>query len=148
MMCAKLLKEGKSKIKLPFNISYYLNKLYSLFDTAEFLHKIDTIYAQKLKHVLEKRKMYALLSFLLAFYGLGLYVIADKEDIPYQDNGIINVQGHAPHMSTLAYTSRYLDSLDKLIREIPEIESYFIQNRYLNFITFFTSLPYRTINIP
>ena len=117
MMCAKLLKADNT------NQSSIMSRISQIIDTTKLLKNTDIVYTKALNYVLHKRFSYAMGAGILALAGIGLYMIADTEDIPYQDNGLIQVSGHAPNMSTLTYTQRYVDSLDKLIREIPEVES-------------------------
>lgn len=124
MMCSRTLvandeKKAESKNKYILLIKSYVSKL----DASESIKKIELKYADALDKVLRNRRKALLFAMLFSAFGYFVYVFMPSEQKPYQDVGMFSYEGHAPQTSTLTYTQRYVDAVDKVISEIPEIES-------------------------
>lgn len=124
MMCSRTLisndeKKSESKNKYILLIKSYVSKL----DTSESIKKIELKYADALDKVLRNRRKALLFAMLFSVFGYFVYAFMPSEQKPYQDVGMFSYEGHAPQTSTLTYTQRYVDAVDKVISEIPEIES-------------------------
>lgn len=124
MMCSRTLiandeKKSESKNKYILLIKSYVSKL----DASESIKKIELKYADALDKVLRNRRKALLFAMLFSVFGYFVYAFMPSEQKPYQDVGMFSYEGHAPQTSTLTYTQRYVDAVDKVISEIPEIES-------------------------
>ena len=126
MMCSRTLR-GKDDHRKPYKfknlyilfIQHYLSKL----DASETIKKIESAYERTLDKVLNNRKQALMFALFFSAFGYFVYAFMPTEQKPYQDSGMFSFQGHSPQTSTLAYTQRYVNAIDKVIGSIPEIES-------------------------
>lgn len=122
MMCSRTLIEGskpKSKNKYAVIFAKFIEKL----DASEFINKMETKYAELLDKVLKNRKGTLIGALVFSAFGYMTYCFMPSEQMPYQDMNLFSFEGHAPQTSTLDFTQRYVDAIDKVIGEIPEIET-------------------------
>ncbi len=123
MMCSRMLvkdewaKSGTSKYSLLWQ------KIRRKLDASEILRKVDEKYAEILAKVLKSRRKAAFFAVLFSAFGYTVYFFMPAEQIPYQDTGTIQFDGRAPQTSTLQYTQKYVDALDKIIGGMPDVES-------------------------
>ena len=130
MMCSRTLtdkkenksKESKNQADLS-KIAVIWNTLKTKLDTSDLLKSIDDKYEVMLGKVLEKRRSVAFGALLFSGLGYLVYFFLPSEQIPYQDMGIIQYEGHAPHTSTLEFTRRYVDAIDKIIGQNDHVKS-------------------------
>ncbi|MBQ8651603.1 MAG: efflux RND transporter permease subunit [Alphaproteobacteria bacterium] len=122
MMCSRtLVTEDKPKSKNKYAIIF--NNLLSKIDASEFLEKVDIKYAEMLGKVLDNRRKTLMVALLFSAFGYFVYAFMPSEQKPYQDVGMFSYEGHAPQTSTLNFTQRYVDAIDKVISQYPEVES-------------------------
>ena len=125
MMCSRTLVEQSANMgrrrsnKYMLLLQQYIAKL----DASETIKKVEEKYAATLAKVLDNRKKSLLIAVLFSAYGYFVYAFMPSEQKPYQDVGMFSYEGHAPQTSTLKYTQRYVDAIDKVLGKIPEIES-------------------------
>jgi len=125
MMCSKTLvergKEGAWKTKNPYLLllKNYISKL----NTTKWLSQIEKKYEDALENVLNNRKRAMAVAVLFSAFGYFIYAFMPSEQKPYQDVGMFSYEGHAPQTATLQYTQRYVDAVDKVLGQFPEIES-------------------------
>jgi multidrug efflux pump len=87
------------------------------------IRSTEQTYSTMLDRALDRRKSIVWSTLAFAAFGFLVYAFMPKEQRPYQDLGMFGFEGHAPQTSTLNFTQRYVDAIDKVISEIPEIES-------------------------
>lgn len=125
MMCSKtLIERGKEKELSTRNPYLLLLKSYiSKLDASKFIAKVEKKYAEMLESVLNNRKRALMLAVIFSAFGYFIYAFMPSEQKPYQDVGMFSYEGHAPQTATLKYTQRYVDAIDKVLGDFPEIES-------------------------
>jgi multidrug efflux pump len=76
------------------------------------------------------RARYLVLALALAVASLsGFFFMNLRSELaPIEDRGVLMVRGTAPEGATLAFTARYADQVDKIVRQVPEVESTLIIN--------------------
>ncbi|MDR2074632.1 MAG: efflux RND transporter permease subunit [Holosporales bacterium] len=123
MMCSRTLsaEEGKKKGKSKYAILW--NQIRERLDTSEILRKTDEKYSELLGKILKNRKSTVFFALIFSIFGYSVYLFMPSEQIPYQDTGIIQFDGRAPQTSTLQYTQKYVDALDKIIGNTEEVEA-------------------------
>lgn len=123
MMCSRILAVKKDTTRESSKLSYALQVMQNKLDASEILKKIDIKYSEMLKKILHHRFKSVIFAVLFALFGYAVYFFMPSEQIPYQDTGTIQFDGRAPQTSTLQYTQKYVDALDKIIGDTPEVES-------------------------
>jgi len=117
MMCARLLKphsaHGKSRLEAWLD--------------ARFDWLRDG-YERRLHGALETRGVIAVFGALVLVSCVFLYTTAPKEPAPIEDEGFIFAVGSADAYTTLDYVERYTEELETTVRDIPEINDFFLFN--------------------
>ncbi len=117
MMCAKLLKphsaHGKTRLE---------SWLDARFDW------LRNGYERRLHSALETRGVIAVFGALVLVSCVFLYMTAPKEPAPLEDEGFIFAVGSADAYTTLDYVERYTEELEAAVREIPEVNDFFLFN--------------------
>lgn len=121
MMCSRVLddKESKKPHKGPNILTKLLNKI----DISGFIAAVEHKYSLLLDKALDKRKYVVFIALLFSGFGYFVYSFMPSEQKPYQDVGMFSYEGHAPQTATLNFTQRYVDAIDKVVSQFPEIES-------------------------
>lgn len=122
MMCSRTLVE----VAKPKSKNRHIVALRSFFENlkiAEYLKKVDDGYAVLLDKVLKNRKKAVIAALTFSLFGYCVYYFMPSEQFPPQDMNMFVYDGHAPQTSTLEFTQRYVDAVDKLIGEVPEVEN-------------------------
>lgn len=122
MMCSRLLHQREADEP----VSHH--KLFSLLHTFNqrigvFLDRLDALYAQTLKRAFTYRLWVigAAFSVGLGGYLLGTYVVP-SELAPREDQGMVRVTAQSPYGSTLEYLDKYANTIDRILKGVPEIE--------------------------
>jgi multidrug efflux pump len=118
MMCARLLKRDPHH-------GEPVTSVYQAFKSGLWLDKIETSYSDMLHAVMDKasrRIMIIVAGFFFALLGLGVYYTLPVEMFPREDQGQISIEGQASQSATLEHTDRYVDQLDHILAQYPEIE--------------------------
>ncbi|KAF1701730.1 efflux RND transporter permease subunit [Pseudoxanthomonas kaohsiungensis] len=117
MMCAKLLKphsaHGKTRLE---------SWLDARFDW------LRNGYERRLHSALETRGVIAVFGALVLVSCVFLYMTAPKEPAPLEDEGFIFAVGSADAYTTLDYVERYTGELEAAVKEIPEVNDFFLFN--------------------
>ncbi|MBO9716515.1 MAG: efflux RND transporter permease subunit [Pseudoxanthomonas sp.] len=117
MMCARLLKprseHGKSKLEAWLDARF------------EWLRNG---YQRRLHGALETRGVIAVFGALVLVSCVFLYMTAPKEPAPLEDEGFIFAVGSADAYTTLDYVERYTEELETAVRDIPEVNDFFLFN--------------------
>ena len=122
MMCSRTLIE-KNKPASTNKIAIIIKNFISKFDASGLIARTEERYSEVLKMVLNKRKPAVIFAIAFSIFGYFIYAFMPAEQVPYQDKHLFGYDGHAPQTATMQYTQRYVDSIDKIIGEIPEVES-------------------------
>lgn len=127
MMCSRILtakseSSGSGIVENGSEVGWFMS-LKEKFMKSSFLENIEEWYGRVVENALNNRAIFVSGAVIFSFIGYLVYFNLASEYIPYQDKGMFGYDGHAPHTSTLQYTQRYVDAIDKIISEIPEIES-------------------------
>jgi multidrug efflux pump len=110
MMCAKLLRHEA--------------KHGWLFTTIENLIRgLERGYRRALRQSLRIRPVVLVAALMVAGVGGYYFTLLKTELSPVEDRGVIQVSGTAPEGSTLAYTRRYGEQVEDLLKTVPEIRS-------------------------
>lgn len=123
MMCSRTLVKDKDVKKGTSKFLLIFQKIHNKIDASELLKKTDEKYTEMLNKVLENRRKAVVFAILFSLFGYAVYFFMPSEQMPYQDTGTIQFDGRAPQTSTLQYTQKYVDALDKIIGDTPEVES-------------------------
>ena len=110
MMCSKLLKHSKRQ-----------NIFASTIEGA--LKGLDRNYQAALRAVLELRWLVMLAALGVAGAGGYLFMQLKSELSPTEDRGTIIVSGNAPEGASFAYTQRYSQQVEAILKDIPDIRS-------------------------
>ncbi len=129
MMCSRTLVESE-KPKSNNKYAIIFRKLIEKLDASDLIASVEKKYEDLLGKVLENRRKTLLVSVIFACFGYFIFMFMPSEQKPYQDTGMFSYEGHAPQTSTLNFTQRYVDAIDKVISEFPEVETreYIITN--------------------
>jgi multidrug efflux pump len=113
MMCSKLLRHNPKPNR---------------FDTAmeRFLVWLSSCYAGALGWVLSRRWIVLMVMALAAAGSWWLFSTTKSELAPLEDRGVILATVNAPDGSTLAYTGRYMQAIERIGREYPEFDRVFV----------------------
>jgi len=128
MMCSRVLNENEAQN--PHKISSFFSNLMKKLDASKFVKITEQKYSALLDKVLDKRKYVIFIALIFSAFGYLIYYFMPSEQKPYQDVGMFSYEGHGPQTATLNFTQRYVDAIDKVISQVPEIESreYIITN--------------------
>ena len=117
MMCARLLKphseHGKTRLEAWLDARF------------EWLR---AGYERRLHGALETRGVIAVFGVLVLVSCVLLYMSAPKEPAPLEDEGFIFAVGSADAYTTLDYVERYTSELETAVKEIPEVNDFFLFN--------------------
>ena len=124
MMCARLLgdEEHEKKETNTAKKNTYWNQFKDYFLTETWMVDLENRYEQILIILMPKRLIVALGAIGIAILGYITYQYLPAETTPYEDQGLIKIEGQAPQSATIAYTERYVQLLDAAIDKIPEVE--------------------------
>ncbi|MEX2642921.1 MAG: efflux RND transporter permease subunit [Acetobacterales bacterium] len=90
------------------------------------LDALNDGYRRLLVLTLKARPLVVLLVLGVAGSGYVLFGTLKSELAPIEDRGVLFTSGLAPEGSTIDFTNRYADEMVGLLRDIPEVESYFV----------------------
>ncbi len=113
MMCSRLLTK------------HSINNRYANWLTKRFVLLQDQ-YQQLLLMILKKRKLILILLAIVGLAGYGIYKTLPSELVPAEDMNEVNVFVQAPRDASYAYTDRYTQQVEALVKKIPELKYYFV----------------------
>ena len=113
MMCSKLLRHNAA----PGWFDGFMERV---------LVALTGGYTRTLRFTLRHRWAVVLVMFASAGISAWLFTTAKSELSPMEDRGVIAMPIRAPDGSTLEYTARYLDALDKITAAYPEFDRRFL----------------------
>lgn len=123
MMCSRMLiSEEEEEIKRQ-NKSKISQRISSLFDFSKTIQNVENGYEKLLDSALSHRFKIVMAALAFSAIGYSVFYFMPREQLPYQDTGMFGYEGHAPQTATLQFTQRYVNEVDKIIREIPEVEN-------------------------
>lgn len=126
MMCARLLKghhnETTGSTNHPVPQKTLWQRIKDYIPTEEFLAWVEPHYDRLVRKTLSVRY-----SIFMAWLGIfvslfAFYKFLPQELFPKEDYGTVKISGHAPSSSTRAYTERYVDKIDEILKDYPDIE--------------------------
>ncbi len=115
MMCAKFLKPAGSEGRL----AHWLD------------HKFEGLrafYLRRLHSALNFRPVIVVIAAVVLVSCGFLYMFAQKELAPVEDQGFIFVIANGPRNATHDYMEKYADEIDEIFMNIPETRAYFMVN--------------------
>lgn len=113
MMCSRLLLEHESH-----------GRLYNLLERG--LVAVNRGYRRSLEETLRARWAVVLVAVLVAGASFLLFAGLKSELAPVEDRGVLFTAGNAPEGSTVDFTSRYAAEFEAMLKEIPEVQHYFV----------------------
>jgi multidrug efflux pump len=113
MMCSKMLKGHENH-----------GRLYNLMEAA--LDGLSRGYQRALTMTLRLRPLVILVALGVAGSSYFLFTALKSELAPIEDRGVLYTTGLAPEGATIDFTNRYAGQMQELLRQIPEVESYFV----------------------
>jgi multidrug efflux pump len=113
MMCAKMLKPHESH-----------GRLYNLIERA--LNGLNQGYKSLLLLTLRVRPLIMLIAVGVTVGGYFTFINLKSELAPIEDRGVLFTTGLAPEGSTIDFTNRYSRQMENLLKDIPEVETYFV----------------------
>ncbi len=113
MMCSKMLKPHQSH-----------GRLFNLVENA--LLGLNRGYQRLLQLTLRVRPLIMLLALGVTGSGYVLLTSLKAELAPIEDRGVLYTSGVAPEGSTIDFTNRYAGQMESLLKNIPEVDSYFV----------------------
>ncbi len=123
MMCSRMLiSEEEEQIKRQSK-SKISQRISSLFDFSKTIKNVENGYEKLLDSALSHRFRIVMAALAFSAIGYSVFYFMPREQLPYQDTGMFGYEGHAPQTATLQFTQRYVNEVDKIIREIPEVEN-------------------------
>lgn len=124
MMCSRILgKKDEASKWLNNKFFKSIGKFLKKFDASSLIAKTEEAYARTLTKVLDNRKKVSIYALLFSVFGYFVFVFMPAEQIPYQDQNMFWYDGHAPQSSTMQFTQRYVEAVDKIVGNTSEIES-------------------------
>jgi len=123
MMCARLLgdEDHKKTVTNTSEIAFW-NRFKEYFLTELWMVNLEEKYEYILNLLMPKKLIVASSAIGFACLGYMTYQYLPAETTPYEDQGLIKVEGQSPQSATIAYTERYIQLLDAAINKIPEVE--------------------------
>jgi multidrug efflux pump len=113
MMCSKMLKSHESH-----------GRFYNLIEG--WLEALRSGYRRTLDWTLSRRPVVIGVALAVTAGGYGLFTSLKSELAPIEDRGVLYTTGLAPEGSTIDFTNRYSAQMQSLLKDIPEVESYFV----------------------
>ncbi|MDO8875840.1 MAG: efflux RND transporter permease subunit [Pseudolabrys sp.] len=113
MMCAKLLKSHEKH-----------GRLYNMMENG--LNALNRGYRRLLIVTLKLRPLVMLVAVGVAASSYFLFMGLKSELAPIEDRGVLFTTGLAPEGSTIEFTNRYSGQIQELLKQIPEVETYFV----------------------
>jgi len=113
MMCAKLLKAHESH-----------GRLYNIMESG--LNALNRGYARVLQFTLRARPLVVMVALAVIASSYFLFMSLKSELAPLEDRGVLFTTGLAPEGSTIDFTNRYSNQIQALLKQIPEVETYFV----------------------
>lgn len=119
MMCSRLLanKAGSKQI--------WILKIFKDM-TQGIIASIERLYFIALRFFLHNRLVIILLVTFFTIIGYTIFQETVKESIPYQDKKQVYINGHSPTTSTLDYTKKYINKLDKILSTVDNVEERYL----------------------
>lgn len=114
MMCSRVLVGGETE-------SRFVKFLEHLFE------RVASGYKSILKMMLQWRLIVIGVLVLIAGFGYLIFSHLNAEFIPQEDYGMINVSLVSPPDSSIDYTEKYTDDVEKILHQFPEIKSFSTQ---------------------
>ncbi len=99
------------------------SRFYEIGERA--LGALDRGYRRLLRGALEWRWVVVIAAALIYAGAAGLWVGLKKELAPQEDQGLVIGFGIAPEGSTVPYTDRYAQQMEKTFAGLPEVDRYF-----------------------
>ncbi len=96
----------------------------SLSQPKDWLNSLLNFYEQTLGAALHHAKKVLLACCAILALGIWLYGRLDSEFLPFMDEGAFVLDYHAPWGTNLSETDRQLKQAEKLLHELPELDSY------------------------
>ncbi|MDR0942146.1 MAG: efflux RND transporter permease subunit, partial [Holosporales bacterium] len=122
MMCSRTLVE-KDKPVSKNKYAVLFKDIVSKLNAQDLIRKTERKYSALLNKALDNRKTIIIATLIFSAFGYLAYSFMPKEQKPYQDLGMFGYEGHAPQTSTLDFTQKYVDAIDRVIAEFPEVEN-------------------------
>ncbi|MFN3892343.1 MAG: efflux RND transporter permease subunit [Beijerinckiaceae bacterium] len=113
MMCSKMLRAHEKH-----------GRLFNLVENA--LLALNRGYQSALQRTLSMRPLIMLLALGVTGAGYVLFTSLKAELAPIEDRGVLFTTGLAPEGSTIDFTNRYASQMQDLLKQIPEVETYFV----------------------
>ncbi|MBX9760503.1 MAG: efflux RND transporter permease subunit [Beijerinckiaceae bacterium] len=113
MMCSKMLKAHENH-----------GRIYNLIERA--LVGLNRGYQTLLVRSLSIRPVIMLLALGVTAGGYFAFINLKAELAPIEDRGVLFTTGLAPEGSTIDFTNRYSAQMEGLLKQIPEVETYFV----------------------
>jgi multidrug efflux pump len=129
MMCSKMLRDHEKH-----------GRLYNLMEAG--LDALNRGYRAALMMTLRVRPMVMLVAVAVAGSSYFLFGGLKSELAPIEDRGVLFATGLAPEGSTIEFTNRYAGQMQNLLKQIPEVEAFFVitGSREVNELTSFSRL--------
>ncbi|WP_297833156.1 efflux RND transporter permease subunit [Thermomonas sp.] len=90
--------------------------------------KLHNGYERLLHGALKTRSVIAAFGLIVLTSCVFLYMTAPKEPAPIEDEGFIFGVASADPVATLDYVERYTTEMARLVREVPEVDNFFLFN--------------------
>ena len=120
MMSSRLLKPHHDTLTLP---TTWYQKFFANFERVgeNILRSIEDFYARMLSKTLQKRWLVLTAGLFMSMAGYFIFIKLPTELVPREDQGIVNARCVPPLGASLDYTARYMEQVDKVIKDVPEI---------------------------
>jgi multidrug efflux pump len=119
MMCARLLDSPADEDRRRPLGRRFRDKI----PVEAFMERMSRSYENLLRKTLNRKIAVLLGAFSLGGLGFLMYKVLPSQFLPKEDAGMIWFEGHSPQSSTIDYTERYVQKLDKILAEIPDVAS-------------------------
>jgi multidrug efflux pump len=113
MMCSRLLRSHEKH-----------GRMYEAFERG--FHALNRRYATILATTLRVRPMVIAVAALVAGASYFLFIGLKSELAPIEDRGVLFTAGNAPEGSTIDFTSKYVETFESMLKQIPEVQHYFV----------------------
>ncbi len=107
MMSSKLLRHNDTP-----------GRIFTLIE--KFLTGLEHGYRRALHTALNGRLLVILIAFGVAAMSGVLFTSLKSELSPLEDRGVLRLRGSGPEGATIAYTSRYAESMGQILADVPE----------------------------
>lgn len=115
MMCSKLLTPDIGR-----------NKFVHFVDTK--FSNLKDFYQRRLAGVLDYRPVIVFFAFVILLSCMFLFITSKSEMAPTEDQGVVFVAGSGPQDANLQYMEKFTNEFNKIYRNTPAREDYFIVN--------------------